>query len=564
MTQNELQAILDDLRRLPDETECVEFKEAKNDYHFDRLGEYFSALSNEANLKSKARAWLIFGVSDKPPRPVVGSSYRANRAALDSLKLEVANQTSNCLTFVEIHELATPHGRVVLFEIPPASRGVPTSWKGHWFGRDGHALVPLGLHELESIRKQATREDWSAGVVADATFADLDPAAIAFARKQYKTKAPRLAAEVDGWDDTTFLNKSKVCVGGKVTRTALILLGKDESEHYLSPAVARITWLLKDAPGTGKDYEHFGPPLILAVDQVFAHIRNLTIRSLANTSLFPTEVTQYDPWVIREALHNCIAHQDYTLGGRINVVETDDELLFTSLGGFLPRTVEDVIRADAPMEFYRNRFLSQAMFNLNMIDTIGSGVKRMFTTQRARNFPLPDYDLSESGRVKVRVSGKVIDEKYTRMLLARTDLDLFDVIALDKVQKGRSLTDEEFKSLRDQKLVEGKRKNPFVSATIAAATDTKADYIKHRAFDKDHYKRLVEEYLRTYHEANREDFDRLLRDKLSDALTEDQKTHFVKNLIQELRGEGVIVKRGARTGLKARWVLSSPSSRPPT
>jgi ATP-dependent DNA helicase RecG len=154
-----------------------------------------------------------------------------------------------------------------------------------------------------------------------------------------------------------------------------------------------------------------------------------------------------------------------------------------------------VIVRDAPPEVYPNRFLAEAMVNLNMIDTIGSGIKRMFTKQRQRNFPMPDYDLSEPDRVKVRIIGKVIDEKYTRMLMARTDLDLLDVIALDKVQKGKPLTEDELKSLKAKKLVEGRRPNLYVSATVAAATETQADYIKKRAFDKDHYKKMVVSYL---------------------------------------------------------------------
>lgn len=62
-------------------------------------------------------------------------------------------------------------------------------------------------------------------------------------------------------------------------------------------------------------------------------------------------------------------------------------------------------------------------------------------------FSLLDYDLTERERVKVRIFGKVIDEKYTQMLIAWTDLNLVYVIALDKVQKGKSLSIEEFKSL---------------------------------------------------------------------------------------------------------------------
>ena len=213
--------------------------------------------------------------------------------------------------------------------------------------------------------------------------------------------------------------------------------------------------MLRDEHGDEKDYQHFGAPLILAVDQVFAKVRNLTYRYLPNASLFPTEITQYDPWVIRETLHNCIAHQDYSRGGKTNVVEETESLLFTNVGEFLPGSVEAAIIRDAPPELYRNPFLAHAMVNLNMIDTIGSGIKRIFTKQRQRNFPMPDYDLSEPGIVRVRIIGKVLDEKYTRMLIGRPDLDLTDVIALDKVQKHRPLADDEFKLIKKEKAGRG-------------------------------------------------------------------------------------------------------------
>jgi ATP-dependent DNA helicase RecG len=559
MTPAQLDAKLTELLGLPAEIEWVEFKEAKNNFDFNDLGEYFSALSNEANLKGQAWAWLVFGVKDKP-KQVVGSNYRPTRPHLDSLKEEVANQTNNRLTFEEIYEVVRPEGRVVMFQIPPALRGVPTAWKGHYYGRDNEAIGPLSLHEIEQIRKQATREDWSAQICEGATLNDLDPQAIAFARQEYKKKHSALATEVDQWDDTTFLNKAKVCINGRITRTAIILLGKNEAEHFLQPGIARITWVLKDEHGTEMDYQHFGPPLILAVDQVFAKVRNLTYRYLPDASLFPTEVTQYDPWVIRETLHNCIAHEDYPEGGKINIVEVPESLLFTNVGQFLPGSVEEVIRRDAPPEVYPNRFLAEAMVNLNMIDTIGSGIKRMFTKQRQRNFPMPDFDLSERDRVKVRILGKVIDEKYTRMLMARTDLDLLDVIALDKVQKGKPLTEDEFKALKGKKLVEGRRPNLFVSAEIAAATDTLVDYLKKRGIDKAYGQKMVVELLEKQGQASRQDFDKLLLGKLSDALDDDQKRNFVTNLLQEMRRDGIIQPVQGKRGKGARWELCKPAT----
>jgi ATP-dependent DNA helicase RecG len=337
-------------------------------------------------------------------------------------------------------------------------------------------------------------------------------------------------------------------------------LGRDEAAHFLSPAAAWITWVLRDEHKNAKDYQHFGAPFILASGQVREKIRNLRVRHLPRGTMFPIEATQYDPWVLRETLHNCIAHQDYPQGGRINVVESPESVLFTNLGSFIPGTVEDMIQRNAPPEMYRNQFLAQAMVSLNMIETIGSGIWKMFTVQRNRYFPMPDYDLSDPKRVEVRLTGRILDENYTNLLLERTDVSLMDVIALDKVQKKRALSDEEFNRLKKQKLVEGRRSNLFVSAKIAAATGDKAAYIKHRAFDKDHYRKMVIAYLQQFGEATRKDFDDLLLEKLSDALNQEQKKKFVENLLQEMKKDGLITPEGIGRWVKWRIPKSTTDS----
>lgn len=558
MTPEDLKSRLKQMMALPAETEWIEFKEAKNDYHFDELGQYFSALSNKANLMMRQSAgWLIFGVTNKTPRLICGTKYRSTKPGLERLKVQISQHTNHQITFIDIHELIEPEGRVVLFQIPPAPQGIPTTWNGVAYGRISERLSPLSLQEIERIRRQTALEDWSAQICEGATISDLDPQAIDFARTQFEEKHksnPNLALEVDQWDDATFLNKAKVCINGKITRAAVILLGKGESERFIYPAIARIAWILKDENNIEKDYQHFGPPLILAVEQVFSRIRNLTYRYMPDNRLFPTETTQYDKWVIRETLHNAIAHQDYTKGGRINIVEEAESLLFTNVGEFIPGSVEEAIRRDAPPEIYQNRFLAEAMVSLNMIDTIGSGIKRMFLRQKERSFPMSDYDLTEPGRVRVRIIGKILNERYTKMLMARTDLDLMAVIALDKVQKGRPITDEKFKSLKKKKLIEGRRPNLFVSAKVAAATDTKIDYIKRRGIDKEYSKKLVLDYLAKFKEANRQEINRLLMDKLSDSLSEDQKELRIRNLLQEMRAENSIEVIGR--GRKSIWVLS--------
>jgi len=553
-----LEARLREWRALPTETEWLEFKEAKTTFDPERLGQYFSALSNEANLQGKPEGWLVFGVADKLPRNIVGTQFKSDPATRDALKLQIADQTSQRLSFHEIHELQLPEGRVLMFEIPAALPGVPTAWKGHYWGRDGEALVALNPEEYERIRAQPVRQDWSAEVVVDATLDDLDPEAVTFARAQFIKKNPKHAEEAETWTVATFLNKAKICVAGRVTRAALLLLGKAESAHYLSPAVAELSWRLNDASGTMRDYEHFGPPFLFAGDAILKKIRNLKVRHMPGGSLFPEEVTQYDERVLREALHNCIAHQDYRAGARITIVENDDELVLSNRGTFIPLTVEHVIESDQPPDVYRNPFLAHAMVNLNMIDTMGSGIRRMFSVQRARSFPLPDYDLAAPDKVVVRISGRILDVNYTKLLLANTDLGLADVIALDKVQKKKKLDDDAFTRLKRAGLIAGRRPNLFVSAGVAAATNSRAEFIRNRAFDRDHYEKMVLAYLERYQRAGSADFRRLLFNKLSDALDDKQKENFISNLLQAMRRAKLIVRQGPR--IRSVWSLNTSGS----
>jgi len=552
MKNKNLNEILDNLLNLPAETEVVEFKEAKNDYSFDKIGKYFSALSNEANLKRKPFAWLIFGVEDKHHK-VVGSRYRVSRKHLDSLKVEIADKINNRITFIEIYELTRPEGRVVMFQIPAAPLGIPISFEGHYYGRDGETLVPLNLEEIERIRIQTVLEDWSAIIVNEASTDDLDHDALQTAKINFKNKFPDKAAEVDSWDTTTFLNKTKLTIKGKITRSTILLLGKNESEHFLQPANPKIRWLLKDARGNDKDYTIEGLPFLLAIDKINSKIRNLKYRYIKDGTLFPEEINQYEPFTIREAINNCIAHQDYSKGGMINVVEMDDQLVFTNLGSFIPGDVERVVKDDAPEEYYRNRFLATAMFNLKMVDTAGGGIRKMFTFQRQRFFPMPDYDLSHE-KVKLTITGKILDLEYARLLARDPDLILDEIILLDKVQKHKPLTDSEEKHLRIKGLIEGRKPNYFISLKVAQKTGQKAIYSKNKAFDKDYYLNLIMKAITQHGNMERKDVDELLWSKLPEWMDEKQKKNKIKNLLSELRISGKIKNDGTDT--KPKWINS--------
>lgn len=531
------------------ENEVVEFKEGGAGFSTTEIGKYFSALANEANLRSVAAGWLIFGVNNRL-RSVVGTEYKPQRERLQGLKNDIAHGADPRTTFREIHELAHSDGRVLLFEIPPAPRGIPIAWNGHYYARAGESLSSLGLDKLDEIRRQTLQEDWSAVVVHDATFADLDADALQMARQAFARKhASRFTqAEVDEWSPETFADRAKLTQGGRITRTALLLLGRAESAWRLSPNPAQLTWNLV---GQELAYEHFGPPFLLSTSRLYRRIRNIQLRLLPQDRLLPEEVSKYDPQTVLEALHNCIAHQDYTRSSRVVVTEQPDRLAFHSAGSFFEGEPDDYVRGTRVPLGYRNPFLVQAMTELNMIDTMGYGIHRMNDRQAKRYLPLPDYDLSEPEEVRLTVYGGVVDPAYTRLLVQRTDLPFTDVLALDRVQKKLSIPDEVAARLRRAKLIEGRKPNLHVAAEVAATTGDKAAYIRTRAQDDTHYIKLVGDYLDKFGDATRQEIDKLLQDKLSDALTDAQKRVKVSNLLAKMRRDGQIVNEGSRT--KSLW-----------
>jgi ATP-dependent DNA helicase RecG len=543
-----MRELLNKLLALTTENEVVEFKEAKNQYDKNKLGQYFSALSNEANLKGSEYAWLVMGV--KNDKSIVGTTI--NDTQLNDYKNELAQHSSPRLSFELVTRIEKDGKQVILCKIPSAPQGQPVSWKGHYYGRDGESLGALHDTERDRIKIQNTALDWSAQLVPDATIDDLSKEAIEFARKQYIEKNKKIEIEILKWDDITFLNKAKVCIQSKITRTAILLLGKPESDHFINPAQAKISWILKDKENIEKDYEHFGCPFILSVNEVKNKIRNLKYRYIKDGTLFPDEVDQFDPYIIRESLNNCIAHQDYRLNGKINVVEREDGVLtFTNVGTFIPESVEQVIKSDAPESRYRNPFLSNAMVNLNMIETTGSGIKRMFNIQRSKFFPLPDYDLTKV-KVQLSITGKVLDVNYAKKLAQMPLLTLGEIILLDKVAKGKVIADDEAKELKAKSLIEGRKPNFHISSTVAKATGEKADYIKQRGIDDGYCQKIILECLHKFGEAKREDFEKVLLDKLPDVLDIQQKKNKIKNNLQNLRKQGLTEIKGKI------WKMSKP------
>ncbi len=544
MTPAELEAKLTELIA-GWEHECVEFKEANDNFSTPDIGKYFSALANEANLRGGTSGWLVFGVENKR-RVVVGTRYRDDHDRRMSLKHQIAQGVDPSTTFADIHMLMHPQGRVILFEVPAAPRGMPIAWQRHLYARDGESLAGLDLAKLDAMRAQGSLEDWSAAVCSKATLDDLDPEALREARdifvRKYADRIPE--ATIRAWDDMAPLAQLKLAIDGGLTRAALVLLGRRTSTHHLSPFVAELSWKLE---GEERAYEHFHPPFLLETSRLYRRIRNLPLTLLPQGQLLPYEVPKYDQRIVLEALHNCIAHQDWRACERVLVIERAGELEFGNAGGFFDGQPADYVLGHRVPLSYRNRCLVEAMVNLRMMDTMGFGIRdTLFRGQASRHLPLPDFDLSDPKHVSLRLAGRFIDENYSRALLALPEIGMDEIVALDRVQKHLPIDDASVRALRRRELIEGRRPNLQVSAKVAAATGRQRDYTRTRRQDDVHYRKLITDYLQQWQQASTRELRDLIYPLVSAALTDEQKEHKVKNLVASLSRSEIIVNAGSR------------------
>ncbi len=543
------------------EYEIVEFKEAKGGYDTDKIGRYFSAISNEANLRQQQYGWLVFGVGEQnKTKQVVGTSFKkGDQSLLERFKYEISRDTTNGMTFYDIIEIfpivKEKEYRVLMFKVPAAATGIPTDWKTNYYERAGESLVPLKQYKIDAIRSQE-RRDWSKQVLEQAAIEHLDKDAVALAREKYKEKMNQkhISKEVDVMSDEQFLTKIKLMINGKITHAGMLLLGNSDYD-YMFQSAPSIMWRLYGANNMDRDYAIFKIPFINVVDKVFAKVRNLTYRYMPNQmTLFPMETEQYDSWLMRELLNNCIAHTNYQLGGRIYVNEFEDRLKFTNPGDFIPQKIENVLEASYSPPFYRNQLLAESMAAFHMIDTATLGIRRAYNIQKAKYFPMPDYNVSSGIQVEVTIYGKTLNDSYMHILYDHQDLDLQTVFLLDRIQKGLPVEKEDVDRLRSQKLVEGRLTSLHLSASAAKSIDESTSYIKNKGFDDKYYKDLVVEYLKQYKKAKKKDIRELLWDKLPNVLSDVQKENKIHNLLASLKRQGIIGK-DSENQQQSNWVL---------
>jgi len=465
MTEIELENKLQELLSLYDETELVEFKEAKNDFNFDDIGKYFSALSNEANLKNAQCSWLVFGVNKN--HKIVGTNYRKDLKKLHNLKSEIANHTAN-ITFIEIYPLQTDQGRVILFQIPPAPQNFPVPYQNHYYARNDEKLTGLSLEKIQRIRSQNQNYDWSAQICEGATVDDLDEEALEMARNGYLEKQKKLknqsqiyiVAKIDlKKEPKKFLKYAKMLTKeGELSNSCMLLLGKDK--NVVECDFAGEIGYVEKTFGVKEVYTvPFQKAIIKVVNKISIKNIELPIKLLGeytgNNKLLPN----YTPDLLREFVANCVAHQDYSKRSRIKVIETihkSIELINEGASLYSKQELEKFqIGNDIP-DKYRNGALVNAMIEIGLMEAKGTGYNKLFQYNTKEVYlPLPKINWENTNQFEVKLYGAPLDKNFANILSQKTDLEPEVILVLDQVQKGFKMDKKIFNNLKRQGFVEG-------------------------------------------------------------------------------------------------------------
>lgn len=551
MTSQELQQYL--LREFPQENARCEWKEMKNLKNLFAGDEKNDVISYVAAIANMEGGHLVIGVQDKTLE-IVGtdlSKFNLNaQSAVWKLLEHYTNLSSEGLSIDE-YTTEDSHKTVWIIHIPKHLPRRPVYAHKKAWQRVEDSLVEMTQERLAAILEEPVFEakDWSAEIVPNAVLTDLDELAVAKARVMFKkvhaSKIP--AEEIDAWTVEELLSNSGIMIDGKLTRAAIILLGKPVSVFKLRSAVVEVTWTLRDERQEVVDYEHFTAPFILTVDQILSKIRNLTMRELPGGTLFPETMKQYDDYTIREALHNAIAHQDYTLQQRINFVENPGYLYYANGGSFIPGTLQNVLTTKGPQRYFRNECLCRAMVNFNMIDTVSRGIKKMFNEQWKRHFPMPDYEIDALNKeVGVKIYGNTINEKYTELLKENNTLTLEDCILLDAVQKRHRISEKDVVALLNRGLLEGDTSEYNISLDIAKKTKQLPYYTHNRGLDKAKLQHMILQYLQNAGSvgAKRDAIFDYLRDVLPRNKTPEQQERMVGNILAEMKEAEIVIVKG--------------------
>jgi ATP-dependent DNA helicase RecG len=543
-TREQLQHWLDE----PEGTN-LEFKEARKSYHFEKLVEYCVALANEGGGK------IIFGVSDRRPRRIVGTAAFAEPGRTE------AGLHDRLSHRIPVEEIRTVEGRVLVAHVPGRLPG--TAWQigGRYLKRAGDDLAALTDVELRAFFAE-TGPDFSAELCSGASLSDLAPQALAMFRDRWARKTQDERKR--GWTDAETLANAELGAEERLTYAALILFGTRAAlGRWLAQAELVFEYRSSEVSGPAADREEFREGFFLWQDAIWTKINLRNDRQSYQDGLFRMDLPTFDQVPVREALLNAVTHRDYRLGGSVFVRQYIHRLEVVSPGG-LPAgiTPGNILEQQNP----RNRRLAEALAKCGLIERSGQGMNLMVESAIRQGKPLPSFAGTSTHEVRLTLEGMVRSPAFVRFMerLGEETLQSFstyDFLALDCLHREQELPD--FLKTRLPGLIaagavesigRGKGIRYLLSQRLHAALGAKGVYTRKRGLDRETNKALLERHLRGQGAAGSP------LSELRQVLPSESESG-VQRLLDELRSEGRVALRGQKRW--ARWVIAASKAQNP-
>lgn len=521
----------------------IEFKEAKQNYHFEKLVDYCVALANEGGGK------IILGVTDRRPRRIVGTAAFAEPGRTE------AGLHDRLTHRIPVEEMLTPEGRVLVVHVPGRLPGTAWQINGRYLKRAGDDLAALTDAELRAIFAE-TGPDFSAETCPGATLASLSPEAIAAFRQRWAKKTRDERKEY--WTDVETLTNAELLVDGQITYAALILFGTRAAlGRWLAQAELVFEYRSSEASGPAADREEYRAGFFLWQDAIWNKINLRNDRQSYQDGLFRMDLPTFDEVAVREALLNAVAHRDYRLGGSVFVRQYAHRLEVVSPGGFPTGiTAENILDQQNP----RNRRLAEALAKCGLIERSGQGMNLIFETAIRQGKPLPSFAGTSAHEVRLTLEGMVKSTAFVRFMerLGEETLRSFstcDFLALDYLHREQPLTEHlkgRLPGLIEAGAVEtighGKGTRYILSQRLYAAIGAKGVYTRKKGLDYETKKALIEKHLR-----EQKDSGAPLAELRQVLPAESERS--IQRLLTEMRDEGRVALRGKRRW--ARWFIVS-------
>ncbi len=520
------------------EDEHLECKEAKNNFHFEKLVKYCCALANEGGGR------MILGVTDEPPRRVVGTS------AFDDLERTKAGLIERLRLRVLAEAIAHPDGRVLVFHVPPRPVGLPIQIEGAYWMRGGEDLVAMTPDQLRKIFAEA-QPDFSAEVCPGAALADLDPAAVERFRAlwQQKLRGRSLA----GVPVAQLLDDAELVTEGKVTYAALILLGTRKAlGRHLAQAELIFEYRSDEGSIGHQQRKEHREGFLLFDDDIWSTINLRNEVYSYQDGLVRKEIPAFNEAAVREAVLNAVSHRDYRLAGSIFIRQSPARIQLVSPGGFPPGiTPENILFRQSP----RNRRLAQALEKCGLVERSGQGADRMFEAAAREGKLPPDFTGTDAHQVSITLSGKVQDERFLRCLdrigqETGRPLAVGDLVVLDAVRRDRPIPEplkvhvQELLDIGALERAGGGR--VILSRRFYELVKKPGEYTRKKGLDRNTNKALLRQHIEGSG-AKGCPFGELMQ--VLPALTRNQ----IRVLLREMSNAGVVHARGVTSN--TRWYL---------